>query len=316
VPKAHIMAKKHDVTRTITYNGLVWLNIEGPTEKTTKTLSKKYKFHHLDLEDCLSKIQRPKIDDYEKYLFIVLHFPYYDKATDSILQDEIDVFVGHKYVITLSPGNKELHKLFDKVKRSKKLKEKYMGSASGYLLYQIIDSMFGACFPLIDNLSAEIDELESGVFELEKPRDMLKEILSTKKDIINFRRIIIPQRALIAQLEHKNKKFLPENLDVYFDDVVDKVEKTYNNLETLWDIITSLHETNESILSHNTNNIIKILTIFSVIMLPLTFVTGLYGMNVVGLPVAEHRLAFFVISGFLVLIVLVMLLFFKYKKWI
>lgn len=310
------MPIKNDVRKAVTHKGLTWENIIRPNEKTIEHLSKKHRFHHLDLEDCLSKIQRPKIDDYEKYLFIVLHFPYYDKTTDSIMQDEVNIFVGSDYVITLSPGNKVLQKLFDKVKRSKKLKEKYLGTTSGYLLYHIIDEMFAACFPLLDNLSAEIDELESSVFELENPRDMLKEILSTKKDIINYRRIIIPQRTLIAQLEHKNKKFLPENLDIYFDDVVDKVEKIFNNLESLWDIITSLHETNESILSHNTNNIIKILTIFSVIMLPLTFVTGLYGMNVMGLPASEHPMAFFIISGILILIVLAMLVFFRIKKWV
>lgn len=309
------MAKTNDLINSITFEGLTWENIQRPTEKTIDRLSKKHKFHHLDLEDCLSKIQRPKIDEYDKYLFIVLHFPYYDKITDSIKQDEVNVFVGSSYVITLSPGNKVLNTLFEKVKRRKTLKKQYMGTTSGYLLYQIIDEMFAQCFPLIDNLSSEIDELEKGVFELEDPKDMLKEILSTKKDIINYRRIIIPQRTLIAQLEHKNKKFLPENLDVYFDDVVDKVEKIYNNLESLWDIVTSLHETNESILSHNTNNIIKILTIFSVIMLPLTFVTGLYGMNVI-LPLDAHPLAFFAILGILVFIVAVMLVIFRIKKWI
>lgn len=310
------MVKKHDQTNSITFEGLTWENIKRPTEKTVERLGKKHKFHHLDLEDCLSKIQRPKIDEYDKYLFIVLHFPYYDKTSDSIKQDEVNIFVGGSYLITLSPGNKVLNRLFDNVKRRKTLKQKYMGATSGYLLYHIIDEMFGECFPLIDNLSSEIDELEKGVFELEKPKDMLKEILSTKKDIINYRRIIIPQRTMIAQLEHKNKKFLPENLDVYFDDVVDKVEKIFNNLETLWDIVTSLHETNESILSHNTNNIIKILTIFSVVMLPLTFVTGLYGMNVAGLPGAEQPLAFFMIAGILFSIVLVMLVFFRFKRWI
>lgn len=309
------MAKKKDQSSSITFEGLTWENIITPTEKTIERLGKKHKFHHLDLEDCLSKIQRPKIDEYDKYLFIVLHFPYYDKTTDSIRQDELNIFVGSNYVITLSPGNKVLNKLFDEVKRRKTLKKKYMGTTSGYLLYHIIDEMFGKCFPLLDNLSGEIDELETGVFELEAPRDMLKEILSTKKDIINYRRIIIPQRTLITQLEHKNKKFLPENLDVYFDDVVDKVEKIHNNLETLWDIVTSLHETNESILSHNTNNIIKILTIFSVIMLPLTFITGLYGMNV-GLPLDAHPLAFFGILGVLLLIILTMLIFFRIKRWI
>lgn len=301
---------------TIKQGNLTWQNITKPTEKTVEFLSKKHKFHHLDLEDCLSKIQRPKIDEYEKYLFIVLHFPYYDKETDAIQQDEVNIFIGGSYVISLSPGNKVLNSIFNKLKRRVTFRRKYMGSTSGYLLYNIIDEMFAACFPLLDKLSDEIDDIERDVFQMEKPKDMLKDILSLKKDIITFRRIIIPQRTLVAQLEHKNKKFLPEDLDVYFDDIVDKVEKTYNNLETLRDIVTSLHETNESILSHNTNNIIKILTIFSVIMLPLTFVTGLYGMNIINLPVAEHQFSFQIISGFLILVVIAMLIFFRYKRWI
>lgn len=304
-----------DKSQIIKYGTLTWENITKPTEKTVAYLSKKHKFHHLDLEDCLSKIQRPKIDEYEKYMFVVLHFPYYDKATDSILQDEINIFIGQTYIITLSPGNKVLNNIFNKVKRRPTFRKQYMGSTSGYLLYNIIDEMFGACFPLLDNLSAEIDEIEDSVFETEKPKDMLKDILTFKKDIITFRRIIIPQRTLVAQLEHKNKKFLPETLDVYFDDVVDKVEKIYNNLETLRDIVGSLQETNESILTHNTNNIIKILTIFSVIMLPLTFITGFYGMNIT-LPFADHELAYGIVTAFLILIVIAMLIFFRYKKWI
>lgn len=305
-----------DTINTITQDKLTWHNIIKPTEKTAEFLGKKYKFHHLDLEDCLSKIQRPKIDEYDRYLFIVLHFPYYDKVSDSIKTDEVNLFIGNSYVITLSPGNKVLNNLFNKIKRSKKLKEKIMGATSGYLLYYIIDEMFAACFPLLDSIAEEIEDIESVVFEMETPKDMLKDILSLKKDIINFRRIIIPQRMIVPQLEHKNKKFLTEDLDVYFDDVVDKVEKIYNNLETLSEIISTLNETNESILSHNTNNIIKILTIFSVIMLPLTFITGFYGMNVNGLPAAEHPMATVLISAGLVGIIAIMLLIFKLKRWI
>ncbi|MCD6109867.1 magnesium transporter CorA family protein [bacterium] len=304
-----------DTINTIKQDTLTWHNIVKPTKKTTEFLSKKYKFHHLDLEDCLSKIQRPKIDEYDRYIFIVLHFPYYDKVTDSIQTDELDIFVGGSYVISLSPGNKVLSNLFNKVKRSKKLREKYMGAGSGYLLYYIINDMFGACFPLLDSISEEINDIESIVFEMENPKDMLKDILYLKKDIISFRRIIIPQRIIVPQLEHKNKKFLSGELDIYFDDVVDKVEKIYNNLETLSEIINTLNDTNESILSHNTNNVIKILTIFSVIMLPLTFITGFYGMNVQGLPVANHPLATVIISAGLVGVVVLMLIFFRSKRW-
>ena len=106
-----------DTIKTITQGKLIWHNIIKPAEKTAEFLSKKYKFHHLDIEDCLSKIQRPKIDEYDKYIFVVLHFPYYDKVSDSIQTDEVYIFVGNSYVITLSPGNKVLNDLFNKIKR-------------------------------------------------------------------------------------------------------------------------------------------------------------------------------------------------------
>ena len=126
----------------------------------------------------------------------------------------------------------------------------------------------------------------------------------------------MPQRAIIAQLEHKNKKFLPDNLDIYFDDIVDKIEKLWNNLENLAELVVSLHETNESIISHNTNNVIKVLTLFSVVMLPLTFITGFYGMNIDALPFAHGDSSFTIITGIIVGIALLMIGFFRYKKWL
>ena len=124
-----------------------------------------------------------------------------------------------------------------------------------------------------------------------------------------------PQRGVVAQIEHKNKKFLPHSLEVYFDDAVDKIEKIWSSLENMKELIESLQDTNESIISHTTNNVIKILTVFSVVMLPLTFLTGLYGMNV-ALPGAESGAIFMVLTGVMIGIVLTMLGFFKYKRWI
>jgi magnesium transporter len=305
-----------DELQRLEYGKLMWENIVEPTEKSIEYLAKKHKFHHLDLEDCLSKRQRTKIDEYEKYLFIVIQFPYFDKKIGAIKTDDIKIFIGQTYIITIHPGNRILNKIFEKAKRRAKIRQKYMGQTSGYLLYNILDDMFSECFKLYEKLAGEIEDIEEDVFNIKDTRDMLKDILSIKKDIITFRRIVIPERTMVAQLEQKNKKFLPENLEVYFDDVVDKVEKLHLLLATSWDVVNSLHDTNESIISHNTNNIIKVLTTISVVMMPLTFVTGFYGMNVVGLPAAEHPLAFAIILGILISIVVSMLLFFKLKKWI
>jgi len=157
--------------------------------------------------------------------------------------------------------------------------------------------------------------LEQEVFSLEYTKDRLKDILLLKKDLINFRRIIMPQRAVIAQLEHKNQKFLPEKLEVYFDDIVDKIEKIWNNIENLQELTTSVQESNESIISHNTNNIIKTLTILSVIMLPLTFITGFYGMNIHGLWYAESTNSVWLVAGLIAFVAFAMILYFKMRKW-
>lgn len=292
-----------------------WVSISNPGEKEMAYLRRNHKFHHLDLEDCLSEIQRPKIDDYEDYLFIVLHVPVKNRKRQ-ITNDEINIFIGQNFVITLHENSPILKKVFEKCKKSKKSKDDYMEKGSGYFLYMIIDDLFEAGFPLLDDLNRQLNDLEKDVFDKDYSRDRLKDILVLKKDIINFRRIIMPQRAIIAQLEHKNKKFLPENLDVYFDDIVDKIEKMWNNLENLQELAASLQETNESIISHNTNNVIKILTVFSVVMLPLTFITGFYGMNITNLPYAQHTSSLTIVSSIIVCVAVSMIGYFRYKKWI
>ncbi|PIR55266.1 magnesium and cobalt transport protein CorA [Candidatus Peregrinibacteria bacterium CG10_big_fil_rev_8_21_14_0_10_36_19] len=295
---------------------LTWISLNDPTEAELASLRKTYKFHHLDLEDCLSETQRPKIDDYDNYLFIVLQAPKRKGRKGQVVMDEIDIFIGQNFIVTVHDHNTIINKVFENCRKSKKIRSDYMSKGSGYLLYMIVDDIFEAGFPLLDDLSKQVNELEVEVFHRDYSKDRLKDILLLKKDIINFRRIIMPQRAIIAQLEHKNKKFLPENLDVYFDDIVDKIEKMWNSLENLQELTASLQETNESIISHNTNNVIKILTIFSVIMLPLTFITGFYGMNVNGLPFAQSGSSVAIISSIFVTVAIVMVAYFRYKKWI
>lgn len=297
------------------YKSIQWINIPSPNEEDISFLEKKYKFHPLDLEDCLSKTQRPKIDEYEKYLFIVLDFPVFHPIIKRIALSEIKIFIGPNYFISIHDDHPVLNKLFDKCKTKLKTKKQFMGQGTGYLLYELVSELFDSCFPLFDRINSNLIELEQDIFEGESQKDMLNEILTIKKDIINFRRIIIPQRSVVAQLEHKNKKFIPETLEVYFDDVVDKIEKLWSSLENLKELIESLQTTNESIISHNTNNVIKILTTFSVIMLPLTVITGFYGMNV-ALPFASSPSVVNGIATVMTGVVIGMLLFFKLKNWL
>ena len=303
-------------TTTTKYRKITWTDITNPTEKEIKKLEKKYGFHELDLEDCLSENQRSKIDEYDDYLFIVMHFPHYDKRRKRIVTEEIDCFIGQGYVITLHDGRlKTMDRLLAKCKKNKDILTECMGQGTGYFLYVMIRELFDDCFPLVDDIERSITAIEHDLFEEGTEKDMVRDILWIKKDVINFRRIISPQRAVIAQLEHKNKKFLPEDLEIYFDDVVDKIEKIWSNLENLKELTETLQDTNEVLISHQTNRVIKILTVFSVVLLPLTLVTGFFGMNV-ALPYSGDIYASFWIAVIMLGIVSMMMVFFKFKKWL
>lgn len=288
-----------------------WLNLTNPVEADIKYIGKKFGFHHLDLEDVVSETQRAKIDEYPDYLFILLHFPKINKRTRRLQSEEVDIFLMKNQLVTVHDNLPMLTKTFNACQKNKKLKEEYMDNSAGFLLYKILDALFDSCFEFLENMYKTLNQLEKEVFEYEFHRDNLRDILLLKKDMINFRRIIIPQRGVVAQLEHKT----PGDLDVYFDDIVDKIEKIWSMLENMKELIESLHETNETIISHNTNNVIKVLTVFSAVMLPLTVITGFYGMNLV-LPYANDPYASAYVAGGMLLLVAAMLAFLRYKRWI
>ncbi|MFA4814773.1 MAG: magnesium/cobalt transporter CorA [Candidatus Gracilibacteria bacterium] len=301
--------------RSITFEKFTWIDVEDPDTDMLLSLKEKYDFHELDIEDCLSENQRSKVDEYDNYLFTILHIPSFDKRRQRVIGEEIDIFIKSNLLITVRWGGlKPLNDFYDRLGTDLTERKRIMGHSSGFLLYEIINCLFGSLFPLLDTIEANVTTLEQDAFEGDQ-RDMLKEILNTKKNIIGFRRVMAPLRIVIAQLEHKNKKFLPDSLEVYFDDVLDKVEKIWSNLENLKELIESLQDTNESIISHTTNNVIKTLTIFSVVMLPLNLIAGMYGMNV-NLPFSGHPLIFFFLVGGMACVLLVMLIFFRVKRWL
>ena len=306
----------HNGTRQMSLGKLTWIDVQSPSLALLEEMRDTYGFHDLDIEDCLSENQRSKIDEYDDYLFIILHFPFYDKRKQLVVSEEIDIFISNNTLVTVHDGTfRPFVDLYEASQKSAAEKKRIMGHGSGFLLHEIIDNMYGSAFPILDRLEKSVASLERTVFSWGQQKDMLRDILNTKKNIIAMRRVIQPQRRVVAQIEHKNKKFLPESLEIYFDDVVDKIEKAWSSLENLKELIESVQDTNESIISHRTNEVIKILTIFSVVISPLTFLTGLYGMNV-GLPLADNPFVFLGILGVMVLVISFMVVLFKHKRWI
>ena len=299
----------------LTFQNLTWVNLVRPTPAQLIELQKEYQFHELDIEDCLSEHERPKIDEYENYLFIVLHIPYFSQETGRILKEEVNIFIGNNYLITLHDGHLDvLNALWQKCAENELEKKQRMGEGAGFFLYELTSLFFGSCFPLIDNINRQLRVLEGTIFEHEGER-VLRLILELKRSIISLRRILLPQRTIIADLEHKSKKFVPEELDVYFDDVQDAIERQWAVLETAKEVIEAFHGSHDSWIRSKTDRIIRILTILSVTMLPLSVITGLFGMNV-PIPYAEYPLAFWTITFSLVGFLIASFAYFVWQKWL
>jgi magnesium transporter len=300
---------------TITHGKITWTNIERPTTEDIAVLRRNFEFHPLDLEDCLSHIERPKIDEYENYLFIVMHFPIYDREQRITRPSEADFFIGPGYLVTVHDGVlTPLIQLFEDCRNYEATRAKHMGRGASRLLYSVIDVLVDYCFPILDKVGSNIEALENEIFT-EDMRHIVQEISILRRDIIALRRIIKPQLAIVANLERKDRPFIREDLDVYFGDIVDHLNKAWDILEDHREVVEGLSETSDSVISYRINEVMKILTIISVIMLPLTLLSGIYGMNI-ALPLARDPYALGVILVLMIAISGGMISYFRRRKWL
>src|SRR5919106_4662675 len=292
--------------------GLTWVNIESPTALERGWLEEHYDFHALDLEDVLSRNQRPKIDTYDEYLFIVLHFPVFDPSVGRLGAGELDLFVGPGFLITIpNQPLQPVEYLFERCRAKEELREQIFSKGSGYLLYRIVDDSFDYCFPMLRKIGNKLDAVEEEIFS-GRGEEVVRDISNVKQEIINFRKVIRPQRPVLRDLENVKQRFLaPEiDLEIYFDDIVDAHERIWDMLENYQEVVEALEDTNESVISHRVNGILKVLTSISVIVLPLTLLASIWGMNV-GVPGEGDRDDFFAIVAAMVVIMFAMIAFFR-----
>src|SRR5256886_2032625 len=299
-------------------NGLPWTHLDPPIDpETVNSLRERFGWHPLDVEDVLSKRQRPKVDDYvdDGYLFGVLHFPAYDKNVQRLNAGELDFFLGPDYLVTIS--NVELlpvTRLFNRVQEDERFREQLFSKGSGRLLYEVLDDLFDYCFPILDKIAYKLDSIEDDI-EDRRSEEIVTDISKVKQEIISYRKIIKPQRPALRLLERHIERFLPENLELYFDDLVDASERIWDLLDNYKEVVEALEDTNESLISHQQNDILYVLTIFSVVMLPLTFLTGFFGMNV-DFPGFNSAGAFWGSLGLMAVAIVGMLAFFRWKRWL
>jgi magnesium transporter len=299
----------------LTAAGLTWIHLDSPDQATLTSLAERFGWHALDVEDVLSKRQRPKVDEYPDYLFSVLHFPFYDKTVQRLNAAELDVFLGHGYLVTLPTVELlPVTRLFQRCTQDEDLRESLFEKGAGYLLYHVLDDLFDYCFPILDKIAHKLDAIEDdideGAFE-----DVVHDISKAKQEIISYRKIVKPQRPALRVLEGHVRRFLAEELELYFDDLVDASERIWDLLDNYKEVVEALEATNESAISHRQNDVLRLLTIISVTMLPLTVITGLFGMNV-AYPGEGTTAAFWIIVAAMVGVLGGMIGFFRYKGWL
>ena len=303
--------------RSILKSGKInWIDIQSPSEDDINFLKKNYKFHPLVLEELTSPSLRPFVEYYSRYLFMVFYYPLYNKKTGQTAIRELDIIVSKNTLITSHYQTiLPLKRIFFSCSLNPKRKKVILGKGTGYLLFHILDSFWNHCLNKLTRINNNIELIEKKIFQ-GKEKEMVKEILYIKTDIIGFKRIIGSQKEVLESLYKEGGAFFGKDLSHYFIDVLGTFTKVWNTLQAQKENILALEDTNQSLLSTKINEIMKVLTIFSVVLMPLTLITGIWGMNFVNLPLSKIKLGFWIIIGTMLLIMTGMILYFKKKKWL
>lgn len=299
----------------IQFNKVTWIDIADPNDDDILFLQENFNIHPLAIEEFVTPTFRPKATQYNSCLFLTVHIPLYDTKKRTTYAGEVDIVLTKTHLIT---GHRQeiyqLKTLFDGLKQSEGKKRLHMNETPAHLLYSILEILIESCFPRLDHISQRIDEIEDEVFNGHE-KAMVKEISFVKRDILNFRRTLMPQRSILESLAVNHHEYIEQKLHPYFQDLVGTNIRLWNTLSSAKETIESLEDTNESLLSDKINEKMRIITIFSVILLPSTLYANVLGINV-HVPLQEQPDGFWLHIGMMVIIGILTVVIFKLKKWI
>ena len=266
---------------SIVNDNLLWVDIRNPTRQLMNNLGSQYSFHELNIEDCLSKTQIPKIDKYDDHVFVILHFP--SGTTDDKIPrvTQLSIFIGTNYLITVHQGDlKPLVEMFDLCKKeeNQEYRQIMMGKSSGYLLHTIIDALVDDLFHILMKVIGNLDDIEDAVYD--EKIGIAKEISHLRREITTIRRVLIPLKRIIISLTRDIQKFSEEDLTPYFDDIKDHIDKVLDTLEESKETIEIYKDTDFMLSTEKTNKIIAMLTVVFTLSIPITVVSTIYGMNI------------------------------------
>lgn len=259
-----------------------WMDFVQPGEDEVDDIIERYDFHELDRAAILESNQSARVDTYDRYVFVVLHFPKYDSRTKRYLLNEFNVFVSKDYLIVFRYyGSNTVERVFESYRDGNHGREIVN---TGYMLYDLIDAMLDKIFRLLDKLGKDLRNLENSLFKGNADEDLIREIMVKKRNVVTLKHMIKPQISALKLLELRMNAMFKDEVEVYFENLEDKVDKIYAEIELHQENIETMEDALKSLFDMRTNATIKYLTLFSAFMLPLTFVTGFFGMNAADAP--------------------------------
>ncbi|MFA5029307.1 MAG: magnesium transporter CorA family protein [Patescibacteria group bacterium] len=297
---------------------LAWINIISAQKKEIEYLRRKYKFNELDLKDSFASqyAQRPKFYQRQNYCFLILQFPFYNSKSRSIEPEEVDFFIGRDFVITVHKNNlPPLTEIFNLCSSDEFYCRQYLTGNNAALLYEIIVRLQEYCYPILDHISLDVKNIEKNIFAGHERR-MVTEILNIKRNILNFRKIMENHKNVIQKIIHEGVEYFPVNKQkAYYNNLIEHTKNIWDLLNSHKEMIEALEDTNGSLVYFKLNDIMRTLTVFSVLILPLSLISGIFGMNtVIGMPFLDNQAGFWGVIILMLLTVLFLLFIFKKKK--
>jgi magnesium transporter len=295
-------------------SAVIWVDMEAPTEADERVLLDVFKFHPLTVEDCRENRHYPKVEEFEGYLYFIVHGVTADISPERFNTIELDGFLGRNYVITY---HHEMFRSINNVKQLLRTTPVACQRGTAFLLHQILDQVVDYYSPVLDDFDDRIDKLEDDIFTLKRPNNMiLSEIMDLKRSVLRLRRISGKQMDILHRMSRGEFALITEEMRPFYRDVYDHLVRVVDLAENYRDLISGSLEAYLSVVSNRLNEIMKVLTIFSAIMLPLTFIAGVYGMNFDNMPELHSRYGYYGVWILMVVVAIAMLFFFWRRGWI
>ena len=301
--------------RTVKYQDTTWIDFEDPSADDILYLQENFDIHPLAIEEFTTPTFRPKATQYDNCLFLTIHIPLFDVKTRTTYPEELDIVITKSHLITGHTNHiYQLSDFFGNLEKSEGRRRLYMGKTPAHLLYSLLEILIESSFPRLDHIHQNLNNIEKQVFQGNE-KEMVFEISIVKRDILNFRRTLMPQRSILESLVQKKTSLVPEDLKPYFQDMVGTNIRIWNDLESKKETIESLEETNNSLLSNKLDITMKVLTIFSAVMLPMTVYSNILAMSA-DIPLGKNPNGFWIHIGIMLFISAFTITVFKLRKWL